>query len=201
MTSKGFSLSFSLLLHLQNQNDANKTQVSSHWLPRWLTGTESACQCRRSRRPGFDPWVGEIPWRRKLQPAPVFLPGIFHGQRSLVGYSPWGLEVSDMIECACTQTTLVLCSGPSTTSFFTQGKAEVLTRPTNLFMIGYVSFILFTNSTFIVSYSAATLASVFLKCIGHTPSPLVLSFACNPPSPDTHMSCPLLAFNSLFNCY
>ena len=35
--------------------------------------------------PGFDPWVGKIPWKRKWQPTPVFLPGKFHGQRSLVG--------------------------------------------------------------------------------------------------------------------
>ena len=41
-------------------------------LPRWLSGKESTCQCRR---PGFDPWVGKIPWRRKWQPTPVFLPG------------------------------------------------------------------------------------------------------------------------------
>ena len=38
----------------------------------WLGGKESACQCRR---PGFDPWVRKIPWRRKWQPTPVFLPG------------------------------------------------------------------------------------------------------------------------------
>ena len=37
----------------------------------------------------FSPWVGKIPWRRKWLPAPVFLPGEFHGQRSLVGYSSW----------------------------------------------------------------------------------------------------------------
>ena len=36
----------------------------------------------------FDPWVGKIPWRREWQPTAVFLPGKFHGQRSLVGYSP-----------------------------------------------------------------------------------------------------------------
>ena len=42
------------------------------------------------QRPGFDPWVGKIPWRRKWQPIPIFLPGKSHGQRSLVGYSPWG---------------------------------------------------------------------------------------------------------------
>ena len=44
---------------------------------------------------GFDPWVGKFPWRRKWQPTPVFLLGEFHGQRSLVGYSPLGLKVSD----------------------------------------------------------------------------------------------------------
>ena len=53
---------------------------------------KSACQYRRRR---FDPWVGKIPWRRKWQPPPVFLPGESHGQRSLVGYSPWGHEESD----------------------------------------------------------------------------------------------------------
>ena len=45
----------------------------------------------------FDPWVGKIPWSRKW-PAPVFLPGKFHGQRSLVGYSPWDCKESDTTE-------------------------------------------------------------------------------------------------------
>ena len=40
----------------------------------------------------------EDPWRRKWQPMPVFLPGEFHGQRSLVGYSPQGLKESDTTE-------------------------------------------------------------------------------------------------------
>ena len=40
----------------------------------------------------FDSWVGKIPWRRKWQATPVFLPGKSHGQRSLVGYSPWGCK-------------------------------------------------------------------------------------------------------------
>ena len=42
------------------------------------------------RRRGFDPWAGKIPFRRKWHPTPVLLPGMSHGQRSLVGYSPWG---------------------------------------------------------------------------------------------------------------
>ena len=58
-------------------------------LPWWLSGKESACQCRRR---GFGPWVDKIPWGRKWQPTLVFLPGKAHGQSSLVGYSPWGRE-------------------------------------------------------------------------------------------------------------
>ena len=54
--------------------------------------------CRRHRRRGFDPWVWRMPWRRKWQPTPVFLLGKPHGQRSLVGYSPWGHKELDMIE-------------------------------------------------------------------------------------------------------
>ena len=50
------------------------------------------------RRPGFDPCVRKLPWRRKWQPTPVFLPGKSHGQRSLMGYSPWGCKESDTTE-------------------------------------------------------------------------------------------------------
>ena len=49
-------------------------------------------------RPGFDAWVGKIPWRSGWQPIPVFLPGESHGLRSLTGYSPWGHKESDMTE-------------------------------------------------------------------------------------------------------
>ena len=57
--------------------------------PRWLSGKEFACQCERC---GFSPWVRKIPWRRKWQPTPVFLPGKSHGQRRLTGYSSWGCK-------------------------------------------------------------------------------------------------------------
>ena len=50
------------------------------------------------RRPWFNPWVGKIPWRRKWQPTPVFLPEKSYGERSLAGYSPWGCEESDTAE-------------------------------------------------------------------------------------------------------
>ena len=47
---------------------------------------------------GSDPWVGKIPWRRKRQPTPVFLPGESPGQRSLVSYSQCGHKKSDTTE-------------------------------------------------------------------------------------------------------
>ena len=56
-------------------------------------------QCRKCR---FDPWVRKIPWRRKWQPTPVFLPEEFHGQRSPAGYSPPGHKESDATEHAHT---------------------------------------------------------------------------------------------------
>ena len=61
-------------------------------LPGGARGKESACQCRRCRRQQrcrFDLQIGKIPWSSKWQPTPVFLPGKFLRQRSLVGYSPW----------------------------------------------------------------------------------------------------------------
>ena len=53
------------------------------WL---LSGKESSCHCKK---PWFNPWVRKMSWGRKWQPAPIFLPGKFYGQRSLVGYGPW----------------------------------------------------------------------------------------------------------------
>ena len=69
------------------------------------SGKKPVCPCRRSKRHGFNPWVQKIPWRRKWQPTPVFWPGKSDGQRSLVGYSPWGHKESDLTEhthaCTC----------------------------------------------------------------------------------------------------
>ena len=47
------------------------------------------------KRHRFNPWVGKISWRRNWQPTLVFLPGEFHGQRSLASYSPWDHKESD----------------------------------------------------------------------------------------------------------
>ena len=69
--------------------------TENYELPWWLRGSSVCLKCGRPR---FDPWVGKIPWRRKWQPTPVLLPGKFHGQRILVGYSPWGRKESNMTE-------------------------------------------------------------------------------------------------------
>ena len=62
-------------------------------LPWWLSGKESAHQCRRHK---FNPWVGKIPGGGNWQPTPAFLPGKSTGHRSL--YSPWGHKESNMTQ-------------------------------------------------------------------------------------------------------
>ena len=54
----------------------------SYWTYLIVTSKEFACQHRRLKRCGFDPWVGKILWRRAWQPTTVFLPEKFHGQRA-----------------------------------------------------------------------------------------------------------------------
>ena len=63
--------------------------------PDGASGKEPACQCRRC---GLNSWVRKILWRRKWQPTAAFLPGKPHGQRRLIGFSPWGRKESDMTE-------------------------------------------------------------------------------------------------------
>ena len=66
---------------------AHRLQMSNQQVgpPRWCSGKEF-CPHERLR---FNPWVGKIPWSRKWQLTPVFLPRKFQGQMSLVGYSLW----------------------------------------------------------------------------------------------------------------
>ena len=75
-------------------------------IPRWCSGKEFACQCRRCQRWEFDLWVGKIPWRRIWQPTPVFLPGESRGQRSVAGHSAPGCKELDRTERAHTHNML-----------------------------------------------------------------------------------------------
>ena len=86
---------------LQSIGSQSRTPLKSVAHTGFLGGTcgkEPTFQCRRPKRQGFNPWVRKIPWSRKWQSTPVFLPGKFHGQRSLAGYSPWGHKESDTTE-------------------------------------------------------------------------------------------------------
>ena len=70
--------------------------------PGGISGKEPNCQCKRHTEHGFSPWAGKIPWRREQLPTPVFLLREFHGQRSLVGYCPWGRRIrQDRSDLAC----------------------------------------------------------------------------------------------------
>ena len=64
-----------------------------------LSSSDGKASAYNAGRPGFDPWVRKIPWRRnKWQPTPVLLPGESHRLMSLAGYSPWGRKESDTTE-------------------------------------------------------------------------------------------------------
>ena len=101
-------------------------------LLRWFSGKESDCQCGRARKHGFDPWVRKISWSGKWQPAPAFLPGKFHGQRSLADYNPWSHKELDTTEHdwarahthACTHTPLLLGSADGEAKKMITGKAK-----------------------------------------------------------------------------
>ena len=76
--------------------------VDNPSFPGGPSGKEPACQCRRQKRCWFNPLVEKIPWRRKWQPTPVFLPGKSHRQRSLAGYS-FAVAELDKIEATYMQ--------------------------------------------------------------------------------------------------
>ena len=93
LNASSLSKAFIIILHLHNHHLIRAFFVSD------FPDANRDLQCKR---PGFHPWVRKIPWRREWQPTLVFLPGEFHGQRSLAGYSPWD---------ATEQPTLSLASG------------------------------------------------------------------------------------------
>ena len=77
--------------HIHRFNKPQSQNGASPVAPCWRI----CLQYRICRSHGFNPWIGKIPWRRKWQPTPIFLPGKSHGQRSLADYSSWGHKKSD----------------------------------------------------------------------------------------------------------
>ena len=108
-TNKGIRTSTEMthksLLYITKVFITKTVLIMTFDFPGGASGKEPASQCRRTKRLGSNPWVGKIPWRRKWQPTPVFLPGESHGQRSLAGYSPRGCKESDTTEQLSTQHT------------------------------------------------------------------------------------------------
>ena len=104
-------------------------------LPRWLSGKESACQCRRHQRCGFNPWVRKIPWRRKWQPTPVVFPGESYGQRSLMGYTAWGRKELETSERLSTHTIgcLPVNLGMKKTKYISL--SQVFSKPDNVLSV------------------------------------------------------------------
>ena len=64
-----------IYIHTHTHTHIYVLEEESKAFPGSTSGEEPYCQCRRSNRPRFDPWVGKIPWRREWQPTPGFLPG------------------------------------------------------------------------------------------------------------------------------
>ena len=87
-------MSYPLMSRLQSLTV--KSQTMKVKINTWALTLKSVClQCER---PGFDPWVRKIPWRREQLPTPVFWPGELDGQRSVASYSPWARKESDTNE-------------------------------------------------------------------------------------------------------
>ena len=81
--------------------DIRDAGLNPQWtlsFPGGTCGKEFTCHCRRHKRRGFEPSVGQIPWRRARPPTLVFLPEEFHGQMSLARYSSWGHKELDTTE-------------------------------------------------------------------------------------------------------
>ena len=96
--------------HYMEIQDQGKLKLCSSYaltggFPGDASGTEPACQSRRRKRGGFNPWVRKISWRRKQQSIQVFLPGASHGQRPLKRCSPQGCK-----GLGATETTQHACS-------------------------------------------------------------------------------------------
>ena len=94
------------------------------WRAGGASGKEPTWQCRRHKRHGFAPWVRKMPWRRAWQPTPVFLPGEFHGQRILEGFSPQGHK--DWSDFACRYTCFLELAGSSLAAGSVQGEVHSL---------------------------------------------------------------------------
>ena len=134
----------------------------SYWgFPAGTSGKEPACQCRRCKRLVFDPCIGKIPWRRKWQSTPIFLPGKSHGQRSLESYSPWGRRVKhDWLIWVHTEASTVLCLPSLAVSIF-HISDFVNTMESFLLLVPYIKF---TTEAHILFPECLSVHQVYTLC-------------------------------------
>ena len=83
--------------------------------------------------------LGKIPWRRKWQPTPVFLPGKSHGQRNLAGYSPWRHKESDMTAQLSAQTDRLLFQSVPDKICLYSDKTVIFLRHETIFVFVLIS--------------------------------------------------------------
>ena len=117
-----------------------------------LVAKNPPANASRRKRFGFDPWVGEIPWRRAMQPTQVLLPGESHGQKGLAGYSPWGRTELNATEGLGTHQNAHSCVGQG--SSFGSFRCVALSFSTpfisSIFLQGcYISSVMFQASIYI----------------------------------------------------
>ena len=87
-----------LVISRESPGAAMNIQSSQKINTSFSSGSDGKASCLQCGRPGFNPWIRKIPWRRKWQPTPALLPGKSHGQRSVVDYSSRGRKESDTTE-------------------------------------------------------------------------------------------------------
>ena len=92
------------------------------FIPRGWVVKNSPASARRHKRHRFASHIGKTPWRRKWQPAPVFVPGESYGRRNLAGCSPWGRKELDMTAQLSTQRTRPYLSRSTHTPRSSAGK-------------------------------------------------------------------------------
>ena len=118
-----------------------------HGLPWWLRWLRI---CLQFRRPGFNPWVWKIPWRREWLPTPVFLPREFHETKKHGGYSSWGRKELDTTEWL-------------TPLYFTSDIRVKLSRPRLRFSKLRIKFVLLYSSMNFCMRWINSVCSIFVQ--------------------------------------
>ena len=86
------------IIYILNMSHLLEDSKTSLGLPRWRYWLRTCLSRQKAKRFRFNPWGRKISWRRVQQSTPAFLSGEFHGQMSLVGYSPWSCKELDTTE-------------------------------------------------------------------------------------------------------